>query len=215
MAKLLIVDDEVGIRELLSEILSDEGHSVLTAENAEEARKLVASESDLNLILLDIWMPDTDGVTLLKELSARKLIRCPVVMMSGHATIDTAVEATKFGASDFLEKPISMSRLLGAVNSALAQPVSEPAGQKAAVQAPEQQISQARADIYAGSGEKTASIAFSLPLRDARDQFEKLYLEQVLSEERYSMSKVAARTGLERTHLYRKIKQLEISLPQK
>ena len=97
MAKLLVVDDEVGIRELLSEILEDEGHDVLTAEDAGQARKLI-EENPLDLILLDIWMPDTDGVTLLRELSSQHLIHCPVIMMSGHATIDTAVEATKFGA---------------------------------------------------------------------------------------------------------------------
>ena len=120
MAKILVVDDEIGIRELLSDILSDEGYTVETAENAETARRLITTEP-FDLILLDIWMPDTDGVTLLRELSSQHLIHCPVIMMSGHATIDTAVEATKFGAFDFLEKPISMQRLLSSVSNALAQ----------------------------------------------------------------------------------------------
>ena len=206
MAKLLVVDDEVGIRELLSEILEDEGHDVLTAEDAGQARKLI-EENPLDLILLDIWMPDTDGVTLLRELSSQHLIHCPVIMMSGHATIDTAVEATKFGAFDFLEKPISMQRLLSSVSNALAQ--ETPADTESRQQDAETQSepSEAKAVIYGHNGNELATIPFTLELRDARDSFEKLYLQSVLEEESYSMSKVAARTGLERTHLYRKLKQ--------
>lgn len=118
MAKILVVDDEIGIRELLSDILSDEGYTVETAENAETARRLITTEP-FDLILLDIWMPDTDGVSLLKELNVRHLLHCPVLMMSGHATIETAVEATKFGALDCLEKPISMQKLLQSVEHGL------------------------------------------------------------------------------------------------
>ena len=118
MAKILVVDDEVGIRELLSEILRDEGHSVQLAENAAAARAArTAARPDL--VLLDIWMPDTDGVTLLKEWSATGLLSMPVIMMSGHATIDTAVEATRIGAQDFLEKPIALQKLLSSVKRAL------------------------------------------------------------------------------------------------
>jgi two-component system nitrogen regulation response regulator NtrX len=118
MAQILVVDDEIGIRELLSEILRDEGHDVVLAENAAAAR--VARENTRpDLILLDIWMPDTDGVTLLKEWSAGGQAGTPVVMMSGHATIDTAVEATKIGALDFLEKPIALAKLLATVKRAL------------------------------------------------------------------------------------------------
>ena len=118
MANILVVDDEVGIRELLSEILSDEGHAVITAENAASARAARQREQ-LDLVLLDIWMPDTDGVTLLKEWASHGQLTMPVIMMSGHATIDTAVEATRFGALEFLEKPIAMARLLAAVRSGL------------------------------------------------------------------------------------------------
>ena len=118
MANILVVDDEVGIRELLSEILGDEGHSVVTAENAARARDLRVREQ-VDLVLLDIWMPDTDGVTLLKEWAANGQLNVPVIMMSGHATIDTAVEATRYGALEFLEKPIAMARLLSAVRSGL------------------------------------------------------------------------------------------------
>jgi len=118
MAKILVVDDEVGIRELLSEILSDEGHTVRLAHNATAARELRARERP-DLVLLDIWMPDIDGISLLKEWAAGGALNMPVVMMSGHATIDTAVEATRIGAMDFLEKPIALQKLLGAVKRAL------------------------------------------------------------------------------------------------
>ncbi|RTL55603.1 MAG: sigma-54-dependent Fis family transcriptional regulator [Rhodocyclaceae bacterium] len=118
MAKILVVDDEVGIRELLSEILRDEGHDVQLAENAAAARAARGAGRP-DLVLLDIWMPDTDGVSLLKEWAASGQLTMPVVMMSGHATIDTAVEATKIGAVGFLEKPIGMQKLLGAVKQAL------------------------------------------------------------------------------------------------
>ena len=118
MAQILIVDDEVGIRELLSEILADEGHQVLLAESAGAAR-LLRERQRPDLVLLDIWMPDTDGITLLKEWAATGQLTMPVVMMSGHGTIETAVEATRIGALDFLEKPIALQRLLATVKRAL------------------------------------------------------------------------------------------------
>jgi len=123
MAKILVVDDEVGIRELLSEILRDEGHDVQLAEHAAAART-ARNAARPDLVLLDIWMPDTDGITLLKEWSASGQLTMPVVMMSGHGTIDTAVEATRIGAQDFLEKPIALQKLLAAVKRALQKSVS-------------------------------------------------------------------------------------------
>ena len=123
MAKILVVDDEVGIRELLSEILRDEGHDVQLAENAAAARA-ARNHARPDLGLLDIWMPDTDGITLLKEWSAAGQLSMPVVMMSGHGTIDTAVEATRIGAQDFLEKPIALQKLLAAVKRALQKSVA-------------------------------------------------------------------------------------------
>lgn len=119
MATILVVDDEMGIRELLSEILSDEGHVVDVAENAQAARDYRLRHAP-DLVLLDIWMPDTDGVTLLKEWASQGQLTMPVIMMSGHATIDTAVEATKIGALDFLEKPITLQKLLKSVEHGLA-----------------------------------------------------------------------------------------------
>ena len=118
MAQILVVDDEVGIRELLSEILSDEGHLVQLAENATAARSLRVRERP-DLVLLDIWMPDADGITLLKEWAAGGQLTMPVIMMSGHGTIETAVEATRIGAMDFLEKPIALQKLLATVKRAL------------------------------------------------------------------------------------------------
>ncbi|MEY4236182.1 MAG: hypothetical protein RLZZ454_1440, partial [Pseudomonadota bacterium] len=118
MATILVVDDELGIRDLLFEILNDEGHQVELAMNAAQARSIRASMQP-DLVLLDIWMPDTDGVTLLKEWATTGLLNMPVIMMSGHATIDTAVEATRIGAMAFLEKPITMQKLLKAVEQGL------------------------------------------------------------------------------------------------
>ena len=119
MQQILVVDDEIGIRELLSEILSDEGYQVRLAENAERSARVRAASARPDLVLLDIWMPDTDGITLLKEWASAGLLTMPVVMMSGHGTIDTAVEATRIGAYDFLEKPIALQKLLATVGRAL------------------------------------------------------------------------------------------------
>src|SRR4030095_10073970 len=118
LREILIVDDEVGIRELLSEIFEDEGYRVATAENASEARAYRLRQQPA-LVLLDIWMPDTDGVTLLREWAGSGLLTLPVVMMSGHGTIETAVDATKIGAFDFLEKPIGLAKLLSTIARAL------------------------------------------------------------------------------------------------
>ncbi|WP_296749739.1 sigma-54 dependent transcriptional regulator [Thiobacillus sp.] len=122
---ILVVDDEVGIRELLSEILTDEGYDVHLAENAEAARAFRSLRRP-DLVLLDIWMPDTDGVTLLKEWAGGGQLTMPVVMMSGHGTIDTAVEATRLGATDFLEKPVALAKLIDTVNKAIKRGASLP-----------------------------------------------------------------------------------------
>jgi len=125
MQQILVVDDEIGIRELLSEILRDEGYQVRLAENAGQAREARA-QARPDLVLLDIWMPDTDGITLLKEWSANGQLTMPVVMMSGHGTIETAVEATRIGAFDFLEKPIALQKLLTTVGRAMKRGTVEP-----------------------------------------------------------------------------------------
>jgi DNA-binding NtrC family response regulator len=229
MATILVVDDELGIRALLSEILADEGHTIELAENAAQAREYRQRERP-DLVLLDIWMPDVDGVTLLKEWAATSLLTMPVIMMSGHGTIDTAVEATKVGAMAFLEKPITLQKLLRAVEQGLAKPAGR-AGQHAS--GPHAGLH--HANHHHGDGGLTVEAAmtggamppsqplmlgpqaeqvFDLdrPLREARDAFEKSYFEFHLAQENGSMTRVAEKTGLERTHLYRKLKQLGVDL---
>ncbi len=116
--RVLVVDDEADIRALIQDILTDEGYGVSVAADAAEAR-LARSKRKFDLILLDIWMPDTDGITLLREWSDGGELTCPVVIMSGHGTVDTAVEATRLGAFDFVEKPLSLAKLLRTVEAAL------------------------------------------------------------------------------------------------
>jgi len=224
MARILVVDDEVGIRELLSEILYDEGHTIELAENAAQARA-ARLRMRPDLVLLDIWMPDTDGVTLLKEWGSQGLLDMPVIMMSGHATIDTAVEATRIGAIDFLEKPITLQRLLKTISTGLARgrlPVVKSAS-GAFVPAAPAAVAQAApevAEVLAPAVQEVATpaadpsllgdISLELPLREARDAFERVYFEYHLARENHSMTRVSDKTGLERTHLYRKLKQLGI-----
>ena len=222
MANILVVDDELGIRDLLSEILNDEGHNVELAENAAQARA-ARSRTRPDLVLLDIWMPDTDGVTLLKEWSTTGLLSMPVIMMSGHATIETAVEATKIGAQSFLEKPITMQKLLKAVEAGLSR--TQPALARKPGAAATLPMTPAELTVEAAmtGGQPLPPVVdmgpqarqlFELdkPLRDARDDFEKSYFEFHLAKEGGSMTRVAEKTGLERTHLYRKLKQLGVDL---
>src|SRR4030088_199959 len=117
-ARILVVDDEADIRGLLKEILSEEGYEVEVAADGAQARSARAAQVP-DLVLLDIWMPDTDGITLLREWSVTDGYDCPVVMMSGHGTVETAVEATRLGAFDFVEKPLSLTKLLRTVERAL------------------------------------------------------------------------------------------------
>lgn len=252
MAKILVVDDEIGIRGLLAEILADEGHETVLAENAQKAREALQKEKNrlmvknlahgttsgglldkiFDLVLLDIWMPDTDGVTLLKEWARDGELIMPVIMMSGHGTISNAMEATKIGASGFLEKPLTISKLLTTIKQALAR-----------IKSPHTQI-QANSTVAPSSllsdSTKTMAVAnttdhhsksmsiearyaerlveevpFNMPLRDARDVFEKIYFQYHLERENGSMTRVAGCTGLERTHLYRKIRYLGVELTRK
>ncbi|MEY8875146.1 MAG: response regulator [Leptothrix sp. (in: b-proteobacteria)] len=233
MANILVVDDEMGIRALLQEILTDEGHSIDLAENAAQARA-ARDRRRPDLVLLDIWMPDVDGITLLKEWSVTGQLNMPVIMMSGHGTIDTAVEATKHGAMAFLEKPITLQKLLRAVEQGLLKP-APPKVVPATPTQMHQQVPQtglrherdgataspllappplpAAPPAPAHHGlQAEQPFALDRPLREARDAFEKAYFEFHLSRENGSMTRVAERTGLERTHLYRKLKQLGVDL---
>lgn len=217
MANILVVDDELGIRDLLFEILNDEGHAVEVAENAAQARA-ARQAARPDLVLLDIWMPDTDGVTLLKEWAGAGLLNMPVIMMSGHATIDTAVEATRIGAQAFLEKPITLQKLLKAVEHGLSRKPVGAAASKSGSGGSAQSLSgngagasavQPQAVILSATQQ---TFELELPLRDARDAFERAYFEYHLAQESGSMTRVSEKTGLERTHLYRKLKQLGVDL---
>ena len=180
-------------------------------------------------MLLDIWMPDVDGITLLKEWGATGQLNMPVIMMSGHGTIDTAVEATKYGAIAFLEKPITLQKLLRAVEQALIRAPARPrtlAGRQRPLAGVPGQRGEpdltVEAAMTGGLGLPTMPVdlgpqseqSFDLdrPLREARDAFEKSYFEFHLARENGSMTRVAEKTGLERTHLYRKLKQLGVDL---
>ena len=282
MATILVIDDEMGIRELLSEILDDEGHEVVLASNAAEGNTAYLKHAP-DLVLLDIWMPDSDGMSLLREWVSKKSLRCPVIMMSGHASIETAAEAQDLGASDFLEKPITLHKLLSSVHKCLSrasqakpglsqglvteimQPVVlegtntlsspniapspriEPGTSAstgiATVLTPEQTLAQGNVNrvdsaVNAGASElptapslvpspvpslaplsalsvwqdRLSQINLDAPLRDVRDDLERIYFTYLLQRERWAMTRVAEVCGLERTHLYRKLKALNIEI---
>ncbi len=196
--EILVVDDEMGIRELLSEILFDEGYRVHLAENAQQARAFRLNREP-DLVLLDIWMPDTDGLTLLKEWATQTLLTMPVIMMSGHGTIETALEATRIGAIDFLEKPIALQKLLKTVISALQKGMP-----------PILTIPESKQDKTFEPGMVMVPLPLDLPLREAREYFDSAYLNYQIQKEGGNITRVAEKVGLERTHLYRKLKQLGI-----
>lgn len=199
--EILVVDDEIGIRELLSEILFDEGYRVHLAENAVQARKL-RSEHQPDLVLLDIWMPEVDGLTLLKEWGEQGLLTMPVIMMSGHGTIDTALEAIKVGAMDFLEKPIALQKLLKTINQAM-----QGGGRPTPIES--------SSDTMVATELGQLSAFLELPLREAREQFDSIYFNYQMQKEGGNIMRIAEKSGIERTHLYRKLKQLGIKSPKK
>ena len=224
MAHILVVDDEHGIRDLLFEILNDEGHEIELAADASQARA-ARQRACPDLVLLDIWMPDTDGVSLLKEWAGNGQLTMPVVMMSGHATIETAVAATKLGAMSFLEKPIAMQKLMQAVEAGLKKGASQGALQRASgvpAAAPDigavvghslgESSPQAKAALpsMVSLSPSECTMQLNQPLREAKEQFDLAYFTYHLQMEHGSVAKVAEKTGLERTHLYRKLKQLGI-----
>lgn len=243
MTRILIVDDEFGIRDLLSDILEDEGYDVQTAEDAAHARDLVKRMS-FDLILLDIWMPDTDGITLLKEWGSAHAINCPVVMMSGHGTIETAMEATRYGAIDFLEKPIALQKLLttcrnvieewrtqhrgGAAQNAPMSAQNAPRPAAAGGLQPQVRVSadgsycrlSGTVPVPNPSGRIPAVevtdlgivLDFNRSLRELRDDFERAYLTRVLRLEGGSIAALAKHANVERTHLYRKLRNLGLDV---
>jgi DNA-binding NtrC family response regulator len=197
--EILVVDDEIGIRELLSEILFDEGYRIHLAENAAQARSF-REKYVPDLVLLDIWMPDTDGLTLLKEWVDQERLTMPVIMMSGHGTIETAMEAMRIGASDFLEKPIALQKLLATVAKAIKQGVPTLGTQPTKTAKEGMEI----------KTDSLPALPLDLPLREAREHFDSLYFNYQMAKENGNISRIAENAGIERTHLYRKLKQLGI-----
>ncbi len=204
--EILVVDDEIGIRELLSEILFDEGYRVHLAENAAQAR-VFRNRQKPDLVLLDIWMPETDGVSLLKEWATEGQLTMPVIMMSGHGTIETAVEATRIGALDFLEKPIALQKLLATVAKAIQHGMPSTR--------PTQAMTEPSLDSQPVDADAVPKLWLDLPLRTAREHFESAYFNHHLRRENGNITRVAEKVGLERTHLYRKLKQLGIKFAKK
>lgn len=200
MARILVVDDEIGICELLAETLADGGYEVHTAQNGAEASAALTA-IDPDLVLLDVWMPDANGLELLREWNTHGSLSAPVVILSAYGTIDLAVEATRIGALAFLEKPISLQKLLDAVQTALAT-------------APKRRVeTHSRSSPAPKQNDVHLAPPLHMPLREARGTFERAYFEALIREERGQIARVAQRSGLERTHLYRRLKQLGISLP--
>lgn len=217
MTEILIVDDELGIRNILSEILTDSGYVVSTAADAAEARSKI-DQRHFDLVLLDIWMPGTDGLTLLREWRYSGKLNFPVIVMSGHGSIDQANRAVDDGAVDFIEKPISLKRLLSAIQDGLTR--------WAALQnARTQSGSKNRSGRKRQSGDHPAdplpvfnvpafglTIDFNRPVRDVLIEIERAYFRTVLSHVDHSMSDLARHAGLERTHLYRKLRSLGLDV---
>ena len=208
MTHILVVDDEIGIRELLKEILEDSGYRVSTAASAAEADRRWSSERP-DLVLLDLSLPDGDGLALIKSWSSRNKLPIPVIMLSGYASIDSAVEATRLGAQDFLEKPIALNRLLTAVSRALTTAVAEPKRPRPV-----------HAEVSAENDGRPVSPdwpseVFGLPYREACAEFERAYFLHVLASEGGNISRVATRVGIERTHLYRKFKSVGLRASRK
>ena len=201
---ILVVDDEVGIRTLFCEILGDEGFKVCAAENGQQADALIVSE-DPDVVLLDIWLPDTDGMTLLKKWAKSGPLPCPIIMVSGHASVDMAVEATKIGAFTFLEKPVSMKNLMQAVQNAL-----KVSARQKAISKSFRKIADSMTSDEGAQETPRGAVDFSLPLRQARDQFERAYFAFLIEKYKGNISKVAEHAQVDRTNLYRKLDTLGV-----
>lgn len=202
MAHILVVDDEIGIRELLKEVLEDSGYRISAVSTAADADR-AWNTGHPDLVLLDLSLPDQDGLALIKTWSTNNKLPVPVIILSAYGSVDSAVEATRMGAHDFLEKPVSLDRLLGAVSRALS---STAMGRmRAPASGTPRASSRAAVDAPDWPPE-----ALGLPYREARTEFERAYFLHALSREGGNMSLVAEHTGIQRTHLYRKFKSLGI-----
>lgn len=188
---ILIVDDELGIRELLRECLEDEGYVVKLAENALEADKIV-KEQRFDLILMDVWLPDMDGVSLFKRFLSNG-ITTPVIMMSGHASITSALEAIRIGARDFLEKPLSLSKLLPLVDKHILK-------------------EHANSDGILEDISEIITLDLNNQLKGIKETLERRYFLYHMNKQKGNITKIAEVSGVDRAHLYRKFKSLAIKI---
>ncbi|MDO5530396.1 response regulator [Sutterella sp.] len=218
MTEILIVDDELGIRNILSEILVDSNYRVATAANATEARDLVASRQ-FDLVLLDIWMPDTDGLTLLREWKYAGQLNFPVIVMSGHGSIEHAKRALEDGAVDFIEKPISLKRLLSAIPDGISRWETARREQAASeeldgrrTRRTKRTASQRQRLPSFEIPEYGLTLDFNRPFRDVLFEFERAYFRTVLMHLDQSMADLSRHAGMERTHLYRKVRALGLDV---
>ena len=206
--EILLVDDEPDIRAAVDGILRDEGYETRQAADSDAALALFRARRPA-LVMLDIWLQGSklDGIGILEAMHAEDP-SVPVVMMSGHGTIETAVEATRIGAVDFLEKPIALQKLLNTIANALREGAPKP----------QMHIIEAQnhaAALNLDGPARQISLPLDLPLREARDHFDALYFDYHLQKEEGNVSRVADKVGLERTHLYRKLKQLGVKFAKK
>lgn len=219
MTEILIVDDEFGIRNILSEILIDNNYRIATAASADEARKLVA-ERHFDLVLLDIWMPGTDGLTLLREWKYAGTLNFPVVIMSGHGSIEQANQAIEDGAMEFIEKPISLRILLDSIQRSLAKWAQRQRARAVEDQQQPKRGRKRRADIPRERmpvfeiKEYGLKLDYNRPFRDVLFEFERSYFRTVLMHIHQSMADLARHAGMERTHLYRKIRALGLDVDE-
>lgn len=221
MADILVVDDESGIRNILSEILRDSGYYVSCAANAQEAQELVKSRK-FSLVLLDVWMPGKDGLQLLREWNATRQLDFPVIMMSGHATIQSAKQALLEGAVDFLEKPLSLKILLQAIGHALAQWHEKMLSEAVRRNNPQRSQQGRRPSHETGAqrprlpvfelSDYNLTLDFNKTYREALLAFERAYFLTVLGHVDHSVAELSRHSGLERTHLYRKMRMLGIDM---
>ena len=195
---ILIIDDEVGIRELLYEILKSNSFQPRHAANGLDAGVEISKRRP-DLILLDIWMPDVDGLTLLREWVEEGKITMPVIVMSGHASIDSAIEATKIGASAFLEKPFSVNKLLALIKECEKKYVLETQKKK-------------NKEIFSNNlVEKNENLEYEInSYKIEKTKFETNYFKKLLDYFNGNMTKISQTSGMDRTHLYRKLKILGI-----
>lgn len=221
--EILVVDDEPGIRSVLAEILRDSGYWVTTAADASEALSLVSAGRRFSCVLLDIWMPGMDGLQLLQEWKKRGQLCFPVVMMSGHAAIEQAKQAVESGAMAFLEKPISLRKLLDTIRcaqvkwsnliaSSAASAASRKRGEGLSAQERERLGMPApKLPVYE-IPDLQLRLDFNKPFREALLDFERAYFLTVLKFENLSVAGLSRHSEMERTHLYRKVRSLGLDL---